>query len=167
MKNWLSAPDRALAIVVILVGAFLYWETYSFPSTDWEQLGVAFWPRLVLIGLGLLSLFLIWKGTLEPGELPVDCAARELEEETGYVAGELIEILQLFILPAYSDEKIYLYLARYLSRSKQNLDKDEIIDVVKYPLEDTMKMIDEGKIVDALTILSLQRVWVYLQNKKW
>ncbi|PRY19954.1 tripartite tricarboxylate transporter TctB family protein [Aliiruegeria haliotis] len=73
MKNWLTAPDRALAIVVILVGAFLYLETYSFPSTDWEQLGVAFWPRLVLIGLGVLALFMVWKGTLEPGEEVTFC----------------------------------------------------------------------------------------------
>ena len=104
-------------------------------------------------------------GTMEPGEQPLNCAGRELEEETGYVAGEFIELSRLLILPAYSDEKIYLYLARDLSLSRQNLDKDEIIEVVKYPLEDTMNMIDDGKIIDALTILALQRTWIYLQNK--
>jgi ADP-ribose pyrophosphatase len=106
-------------------------------------------------------------GTMEPGELPLDCAARELEEETGYVAGELLEISRLLILPAYSDEKIYLYLARDLARSRQNLDQDEIIEVVKYPLKDTMRMIDEGIITDALTILALQKTWIYLHDKKW
>ena len=104
-------------------------------------------------------------GTMEPGELPIDCARRELEEETGYVAAELIEISRLLILPAYSDEKIHLYLARDLSLSRQSLDKDEIIDVVTYPIEDAMKLIDDGKITDALTILALQRTWIYLQHQ--
>ena len=103
-------------------------------------------------------------GTLEPGELPLDCARRELQEETGYWAAKFIEIAQLLILPAYSDEKIHLYLARDLTLSEQNLDKNEIIEVVKYPIEDTMTMIDEGKITDALTILALQRAWIYLQD---
>jgi ADP-ribose pyrophosphatase len=105
-------------------------------------------------------------GTMEPGEQPLNCAGRELEEETGYVAGELIEISRLLILPAYSDEKIYLYLARGLSLSRQNLDQDEVIEVVQYPLEDTMNMIDDGKIIDALTILALQRTWIYLNQRR-
>lgn len=104
-------------------------------------------------------------GTMEAGELPLNCARRELEEETGYVAEEFIELSEVLILPAYSDEKCYVYLARGLTLTHQNLDNDEIIDVVKYPIEDTMRMIDEGQIVEALTILSLQMAWLYLQRK--
>ena len=103
-------------------------------------------------------------GTTEPGELPLACAARELEEETGYAAEEFIELCQVLILPSYSDEKTYVYLARGLTLTQRNLDKDEIIDVVKYPISDTMNMIDDGQITDALTILSLQRAWLYLQQ---
>ena len=104
-------------------------------------------------------------GTMEPGELPPDCARRELEEETGYVAEEFNEISQVLILPAYSDEKIYLYLARGLTLTHRNLDVDEIINVVKYPMADAMRMIEKGQIVDALTILSLQMAWIYLQKE--
>jgi ADP-ribose pyrophosphatase len=105
-------------------------------------------------------------GTLEPDELPLNCAARELEEETGYVAQEFTEISQLLILPAYSDEKIFVYLARGLKPSKQNLDQDEIIEIIKYPFDKALKLIGDNLISDALTILSLQMTWFYLQNEK-
>jgi 8-oxo-dGTP pyrophosphatase MutT (NUDIX family) len=104
-------------------------------------------------------------GTMEAGELPLNCARRELEEETGYVAEEFIELSQVLILPAYSDEKCYVYLARGLTLTHQNLDNDEIIDVVKYPFDEALNLIGDGHISDALTILSLQMVWLYLQRK--
>jgi ADP-ribose pyrophosphatase len=110
-------------------------------------------------------LFEIPAGTMDPGESPLACARRELEEETGYVADEFIELGNVHILPAYSDEKIHLYLARGLTPSKQNLDQDEIIKVVEYPLDETFPMIAAGRISDALTILSLQRAWFYLNSE--
>jgi ADP-ribose pyrophosphatase len=103
-------------------------------------------------------------GTMEPGESPYECAKRELEEETGFTAGELIKIASIDIIPAYSDEKIHVYLARNLKPSRQNLDADEIIQVVKHRLEELLTFIPEGKITDALTIVSLYSVRVYLQS---
>jgi ADP-ribose pyrophosphatase len=103
-------------------------------------------------------------GTIETGESPLGCAKRELEEETGFTAGELIKIASVDIIPAYSDEKIYVYLARNLTPSTQNLDQDEIIQVVKHPLGELIAFIAEDKITDALTILSLYRVNAYLQS---
>ena len=104
-------------------------------------------------------------GTMEPGEAPLDCAKRELEEETGFVADEFVELSQILIIPAYSDEKIFVYLARELRKSEQNLDKDEIIEVVKYPFDEALKMIGDRRISDALTVLSLQMVWFYLNRR--
>jgi ADP-ribose pyrophosphatase len=104
-------------------------------------------------------------GTMEPGELPLACAKRELEEETGFAATEIIELGKVHIIPAYSDEVIHLYIATGLIPSRQNLDKDEIIEIVKYPLKRTLQMIDAGRITDALTILSLQRTWLYFRGK--
>jgi ADP-ribose pyrophosphatase len=104
-------------------------------------------------------------GTLEPGELPLDCAQRELQEETGYKAGELIKLGQIHIIPAYSDEEIHVYIAKGLTPAKQNLDTDEIIEVVTYPLDETLQMIVEGKISDALTVLSIQMAWFYLNGR--
>jgi ADP-ribose pyrophosphatase len=110
-------------------------------------------------------LFEIPAGTMDPGETVLACARRELEEETGYTADEFIELGITHILPAYSDEVIHVYLARCLSLSEQRLDPDEIINVVKYPLDEALKMIETGQITDALTILALQRTWFHIKGR--
>ena len=102
-------------------------------------------------------------GTMEPGEKPLDCARRELEEETGYQAKQMIELGPVHILPAYSDEITHVYIARELHLTRQRLDKDEILDVVHYPLDQTLAMISDGRITDALTVLSLQKAWFYIR----
>ena len=104
-------------------------------------------------------------GTMESGELPINCAKRELEEETGFTASSMLELGPVHIIPAYSDEIIHVYIARGLTQSRQKLDKDEIIDIVHYPFEETLRMISDGRITDALTILSLQKAWFYLNGK--
>jgi ADP-ribose pyrophosphatase len=103
-------------------------------------------------------------GTMDPGETALACARRELEEETGYTADEFIELGKVHILPAYSDELIHIYLARGLSTSEQRLDPDEIINVVEYPLDEALRMIETGRITDALTILALQWAWFCLKS---
>jgi ADP-ribose pyrophosphatase len=104
-------------------------------------------------------------GTMDHGETPLQCARRELEEETGLVAKHFTKLCEVHILPAYSDEKIHVYLARNFIQTQQNLDADEILQVVKYPLEEVAAMISKGLITDALTILSIQRTWLYLQHR--
>ena len=71
------------------------------------------------------------------------------------------------MIPAYSDEEIHVFIARGLTPAKQNLDPDEIIEVVTYPLAKAVQMIDEGKITDALTILSIQMAWIRFKGKSW
>jgi ADP-ribose pyrophosphatase len=94
-------------------------------------------------------------GTMEKGESPVACAMRELEEETGFAAEEITQIAAVHIIPAYSDELMHIFIAKGLTPTSQKLDPDEIIQIRKHPYEELIRYIEEGKITDGLTILSL------------
>ena len=100
----------------------------------------------------------IWEipaGTLDPDEDEMTCARRELTEETGYIAHKLEKLGVITPLPAYSDERIHIYLATGLTRAAQNLDDDELLSVHPFTMQAALAMIGEGKIQDAKTIASL------------
>ena len=103
-------------------------------------------------------------GTMDPGESPSSCARRELEEETGYAASQFIPLGKTYLLPAYSDELSYIYLARDMTRTVQNLDEDEIIEVHRFKVQDLLEMIDSGVLIDALSILAILRAIRYLEQ---
>lgn len=88
----------------------------------------------------------------EPTEL---AAARELEEETGYVAGKLELLMSLRTTVAFCNEKIDVYLATDLKRGKQNLDEDEFLNVESHDLEELIQMIYDCKIQDSKTVSAL------------
>jgi ADP-ribose pyrophosphatase len=97
----------------------------------------------------------IWEipaGTLDPRELPLNCAKRELVEETGFSADSWERLGMITPVPGYSNERIHLFLATDLSDSEQDLDQDEILKVHEIPLEQVMEMIHQGLIQDAKTI---------------
>lgn len=102
-------------------------------------------------------------GTMAMGESPAACARRELEEETGYTASEFIALGKVYLLPAYSDEISYLYLAKKMTRTVQKLDEDEIIAVHRYSIQNILEMIDTGVMIDALSILAILRAIPYIE----
>lgn len=100
----------------------------------------------------------IWEipaGTLDSNENADTCASRELIEETGFAAQKLEKMGEITPLPAYSDERIYLYLATDLRPAAQNLDPDELLSVHKVALPRAIEMIADGTIQDAKTITAL------------
>jgi len=101
-------------------------------------------------------------GKLHPGEDPLVCAQRELEEEIGYKAGVLDPVISAFTTPGFTDEVIHIYRATQLQPGKQNLGHDEVLAVAEFPLEKTIAMIREGVIQDAKTIVGLQCVYIQL-----
>jgi ADP-ribose pyrophosphatase len=100
----------------------------------------------------------IWEipaGTLNPAEVIIECAKRELIEETGYSADRWQKLGEITPLPGYSDERIHIYLATNLQPAEQDLDKDEIIQVHKVNFSEAIEMIKSGGIQDAKTITGL------------
>ncbi len=94
-------------------------------------------------------------GTLEHGESPEEGAARELEEELGYVAGRLEKLSEFFVSPGFCGEKMWLYLATDLTQTSQRLEEDELIEIVRVPIAQALEMITAGEIQDAKTIIGL------------
>lgn len=96
-------------------------------------------------------------GTLGAGEPPLDCAIRELQEETGFKPGHIEPLGGFFVAPGYTTEYIHLYLATDLSESRLPGDEDEFIQVEHVRLRDALAMIEKGEIVDGKTIIGLLR----------
>jgi len=94
-------------------------------------------------------------GTLEPNESPLACARRELVEETGFEARDLVKVADILPAPGYTDECIHIFLATGLTPAEQNLDDDEVLEVRPTPFDRAIEMIKEGKIQDAKTITGL------------
>jgi ADP-ribose pyrophosphatase len=101
------------------------------------------------------SLLEIPAGTKRKNEDDEECARRELLEETGYRASIFKKIRNFYLAPGYSSEKITLFLASGLEKLEQNLEEDEDIEVVEAPFEEAFKMLDEGIIEDAKTIVGI------------
>lgn len=91
----------------------------------------------------------------KPGEDPFDCARRELEEETGLVAGKWQKLAHVVTTPGFCTERIALYLATDLRQTQAHTDPDEFLSLVRMPLSEAVMMVENGEIEDAKTCLGL------------
>lgn len=109
----------------------------------------------------------IWEipaGKIDDDEPPIECAKRELIEETGYSAKNWQKMGEIIPVPGYSDERIHLFVANDLVPAKQNLDKDELLDVHEIKFNDAMEMIHRGEIQDSKTICGLFMTMHWLEQ---
>ncbi|HWA99441.1 MAG TPA: NUDIX hydrolase [Pirellulales bacterium] len=94
-------------------------------------------------------------GTLEPGELPIHTARRELEEETGYRAESIEPLGQFFMSPGILNERMHLYLATGLRAGSTNLDAGEQIENDVVTWADAVAMCHDGRIQDAKSLVGI------------
>ncbi|HEY1922114.1 MAG TPA: NUDIX hydrolase [Tepidisphaeraceae bacterium] len=94
-------------------------------------------------------------GTLEKGEDPMNCAGRELLEETGYLAGRLKPLASFFSSPGVLTEKLYAFAAYDLEKKTAALEEDEEIEIMPASFDEAIEMIRTAQIIDAKTIATL------------
>jgi ADP-ribose pyrophosphatase len=98
-------------------------------------------------------------GKLDGPEDPEVCARREIIEEIGMETGELISLGSILTTPGFTDERIWLFIARDLEpvQAGPSLEDDEVLEVERIPLSDAITMAADGTITDAKTVASLLR----------
>lgn len=91
-------------------------------------------------------------GGIEPGEPPIDAAGREMREETGFAAGNLIPIGRFYTTPGITDELMHAFLATGLTHAGQDLDEDEVLERVVMPLDRFVDLAESGEMLDGKSV---------------
>jgi ADP-ribose pyrophosphatase len=104
-------------------------------------------------------------GKLDSPEPPWQTAHRELAEEVGKKAGEMIKLAEFYNSPGYADEYFHLYLARELSDEVGEPEPDEFLEVEPVPLGQALDMVSSGAIRDAKSIIGLTLTFLFLSGR--
>ena len=135
-------PGGAVVIPVKDDGKIILVKQFRYPIQDW------------LIELPA--------GKLDNDEDPLVCATRELEEETGYTAKKIEKLGEILTAPGYCTEILHIYKATGLVPGNHNREEGELgMEILEYPIDEISKMILNGEITDAKTIVGM----FYLQMK--
>lgn len=90
-----------------------------------------------------------------PGEDWVECAHRELEEETGMRAKRMIPLTSIYTTPGFTDEVIHLFVATDLEPGELSRDSDEFMEVIRVPFSEALEMVRDGRMVDCKSIATI------------
>lgn len=136
VREWVQHPGAAAVLPLLPDGRIVLVRQYRYPIQ----------AVTLEIPAGKLDV---------TGEDPLDCAKRELKEETGYEAERYEKLLTLATTVGFSDEWIHIYLATGLSSGTQSLDADEFLHVVVMPLSKAVQAVLDGHIVDSKTVAAV------------
>ena len=106
------------------------------------------------------------KGQIEKGELSIEVANKELQEEIGYKANTLDEIGSFTTIPGYISGKTYVYLARNLVESKLKGDEEWELTISRYPLKNFEELIYDKKLTEGRMIAALYEARRFLSHPK-
>lgn len=104
-------------------------------------------------------------GKLEKGEDHRVCGIRELQEEVGITADEVIYLGGLYLSPGYSNEVLHLYLARGLHQGECHPDEDEFLETERVPFDKLLDMVMRDEIHDAKTVAAVLKTKVFLERE--
>ena len=135
-REWVKHPGASAVLPVLDDGSVILVRQYRYPV-----------GRVTLeIPAGKLDV---------PGEDPLECAKRELKEETGYAAERYEKLFSLATTVGFSDEWIHIYLAEGLTAGADCPDEDEFIHTVRMPLAEALEKVSDNTIVDGKTVTAL------------
>lgn len=143
-REWVKHPGASAVIPVLPDGNIILVRQYRYPVES----------VTLEIPAGKLDV---------AGEDPLQCARRELNEETGYTAAEYEKLISIATTVGFSNEWIHIFAARGLKAGEQHPDDDEFINVEKMSLVDAHSLVMENKIIDAKTIVAIMMLYEKLK----
>ena len=96
----------------------------------------------------------------------MEAARRELKEECGITADEIVDLQPIYPTVGYDNEIIHMYLATGLRFGEARPDAGEFLDLVKMPLNEAVELVEQGEIVDGKTVAALLKVKLMLLQGK-
>ena len=134
-REWIKHPGAVCIIPILPDNKIALIKQYRYPVLD--------------------HMIEIPAGKLENNEEPLKCAERELEEEIGYKAKKFTLLTHIHPAIGFANEKMWVFLAEDLEKTKSKLDQDEFVEFFPLELEDALQMIWGSKITDVKTIIGL------------
>ncbi len=101
-------------------------------------------------------------GKIDKGEIPLECAKRELKEETGAAGGKLIHLKTFYSSPGFCNEIMHLFMAEGFKKGNKCPEDDEFLEIVEIKMEDSLSFIESGRLKDAKTIIGILLAQNYL-----
>ena len=145
VREWIKHPGASAVIPLLPDGNIILVKQYRYPV-----------GRVTLeIPAGKLD---------SPDEDPIDCAIRELSEETGYSARRMRKLTSIATTVGFSNEWIHIYAATNLVKGAQHPDDDEFINCVKVPLDEAVAMVRRGEIFDAKSAVGILLLQLGMRN---
>ena len=94
-------------------------------------------------------------GLVDPGELPIEAAKRELQEEVGYLPNTITYLFDMHSSPGFTNDKLSFFVGKNLERSSLDQDEDENVIAESFYIKELYQMVENGEITDAKSIIAI------------